>query len=490
MSRAIPRLVVAGTASGVGKTTATVAIARALRARGMRVALFKCGPDYLDPTYHARAVAGTSHNLDGWMMGRDAVLSTFAAEAAGADVALIEGVMGLFDGASPTGEEGSTAEIAKWLEAPVALVVDASGMARSVAALVQGFAGFDPALRVAAVVCNQVGSRGHLDILRQAQAQVNRSLPVLGGLPRDEAQRFPERHLGLRTADEAALPEERLDHWGAQAEAWIGLDALLEIARAAPPLPAADAAATPDAAAGAQRGRARIGVAFDEAFHFYYADNLRRLEAAGAELVRFSPIRDARLPDVDALYLGGGYPEVHAERLADNAALRDEIRAFAGRGGPIYAECGGLMYLTEAIRTLDGRAHAMVGLVPAEAVMCEKLQALGYVEVETQARTILGGAGLRFRGHQFRYSELRPSQRAATAPAEPPPAQAPSQPEHAPLPIEHAYSVRRRRGGQVTREGYRAGSVLASYVHAHWASNPIVPEGLVASAAAHKERAR
>ncbi|WP_437743708.1 cobyrinate a,c-diamide synthase [Sorangium sp. So ce1504] len=497
MSRAIPRLVVAGTASGVGKTTATVAIARALRARGLEVALFKCGPDYLDPTYHARAVAGISHNLDGWMMGREAVLSTFAAEAAGADVALIEGVMGLFDGASPTGEEGSTAEIAKWLEAPVALVVDASGMARSVAALVQGFAGFDPALRVAAVVCNQVGSRGHLDILRQAQAQVNRSLPVLGGLPRDEAQRFPERHLGLRTADEAALPEERLDHWGAQAEAWIGLDALLEIARAAPPVPEV-AATTSAVSMTAPPRQARIGVAFDEAFHFYYADNLRRLEAAGAELVRFSPIRDARLPDVDALYLGGGYPEVHAERLAANAALRDEIRAFAGRGGPIYAECGGLMYLAEAIRTLDGRAHPMVGLVPAEAAMCEKLQALGYVEVETQARTILGGAGLRFRGHQFRYSELRPSQRAvpapaepAAAPAEPPPAQAPPPAEHAPLPIEHAYSVRRRRGGQVAREGYRAGSVLASYVHAHWASNPLVPEGLVASAAAHrKERAR
>ncbi|XXY45210.1 cobyrinate a,c-diamide synthase [Sorangium sp. So ce269] len=522
MSRAIPRLVVAGTASGVGKTTTTVAIARALRARGLKVALFKCGPDYLDPTYHARAVAGTSHNLDGWMMGREAVLSTFAAEAAGADIALIEGVMGLFDGASPTGEEGSTAEIAKWLEAPVALVVDASGMARSVAALVQGFAGFDPALRVAAVVCNQVGSRGHLDILRQAQAQ--RSPPVLGGLPRDAAQSFPERHLGLRTADEAALPEARFDHWSAQAEAWIGLDALLAIARGAPDLPevaaapAAAATAVPaatataaagEARAGAQRPRARLGVAFDEAFHFYYADNLRRLEAAGAELVRFSPIRDARLPDVDALYLGGGYPEVHAERLAENAALRAEIRAFAERGGPIYAECGGLMYLTEAIRTLDGRAHPMVGLVPAEAVMCEKLQALGYVEVETQARTILGGAGLRFRGHQFRYSELRPA-RSSTAPApqkppppapasppantpppanEPPPANPPppAPPEPAPLPIEHAYSVRRRRGGQVAREGYRAHSVLASYVHAHWASNPLVPEGLVASAAAHRK---
>ncbi|XXX77597.1 cobyrinate a,c-diamide synthase [Sorangium sp. So ce134] len=503
MSPAIPRLVVAGTASGVGKTTATVAIARALRARGLKVALFKCGPDYLDPTYHGRAVAGTSHNLDGWMMGRDAVLSTFAAEAAGADVALIEGVMGLFDGASPTGEEGSTAEIAKWLEAPVALVVDASGMARSVAALVQGFAGFDPALRVAAVVCNQVGSRGHLDILRQAQAQ--RSPPVIGGLPRDEAQRFPERHLGLRTADEAAIPEERFDRWGAQAEAWIGLDALLEIARAAPALPAASGAeaakAGAAAAAGAEPRRARIGVAFDEAFHFYYADNLRRLEAAGAELVRFSPISDARLPDVDALYLGGGYPEAHAERLTENAALRAEIRAFAGRGGPIYAECGGLMYLTEAIRTLDGRAHPMVGLVPAEAVMCEKLQALGYVEVETQARTILGGAGLRFRGHQFRYSELRPVTPATPASPEPAPAApAPAAPAHpsppataaqAPLPIEHAYSVRRRRGGQVAREGYQAQGVLASYVHAHWASNPLVPEGLVASAAAHrKERAR
>ncbi|WP_437647626.1 cobyrinate a,c-diamide synthase [Sorangium sp. So ce362] len=504
MSLAIPRLVVAGTASGVGKTTTTVAIARALRARGLRVALFKCGPDYLDPTYHARAVAGTSHNLDGWMMGREAVLSTFAAEAAGADVALIEGVMGLFDGASPTGEEGSTAEIAKWLEAPVALVVDASGMARSIAALVQGFAGFDPGLRVAAVVCNQVGSRGHLDILRQAQ----RSPPVLGGLPRDEAQSFPERHLGLRTADEAALPEERFDHWGAQAEAWIGLDALLEIARGAPPLPQTAEAAAPAAAAapgraaggavtgasgGAQQRRVRLGVAFDEAFHFYYADNLRRLEAAGAELVRFSPIRDARLPDVDALYLGGGYPEAHAERLTENAALRAEIRAFAGRGGPIYAECGGLMYLTEAIRTLDGRAHPMVGLVPAEAVMCEKLQALGYVEVETQARTILGGAGLRFRGHQFRYSELRPTQPAqAPASPEPPPAPAaqapaPSPAAQAPSPIEHAYSVRRRRGGQVAREGYWAQRVLASYVHAHWASNPLVPEGLVASAAAHRK---
>ncbi len=306
---------------------------------------------------------------------------------------------------------------------------------------------------------------------------MNRSLPVLGGLPRDEAQRFPERHLGLRTADEAALPEERLDHWGAQAEAWIGLDALLEIARGAPPLPAADAAATPGAAAGAQRGRARIGVAFDEAFHFYYADNLRRLEAAGAELraVLADP-RRALARRRRALPRGRLPRGARGAPGRQRGPARRDPRVRRPRG-PIYAECGGLMYLTEAIRTLDGRAHPMVGLVPAEAVMCEKLQALGYVEVETQARTILGGAGLRFRGHQFRYSELRPSPRAAPAPAEPPPAQAPTPPEHAPLPIEHAYSVRRRRGGQVAREGYRAENVLASYVHAHWASEPARPRG-------------
>lgn len=458
MSPSIPRLVIAGVSSGVGKTTVMVALTRALRARGLRVALFKCGPDYLDPTYHARASGATSHNLDGWMMGRDAVLSTFRRQSEGADIALVEGVMGMFDGASPTGGEGSTAEIAGWLAAPVVLVVDASGMARSVAALVQGFARFDPEVNLAAVLCNRVGSRGHLDLLRQAQ----RSPPILGGLPKNEEQRFPERHLGLRTADEATLPEARLDRWGALAEEWVALDALLEVARSAPLIPPAHEEAYPEREA---RPRAcSIGVAFDEAFHFYYADNLRRLEASGAELVRFSPLADARLPDVDGLYLGGGYPELHAERLAENASMRAAIVAFAERGAPIYAECGGLMVLTEAIVALDGREFPMAGLFPARAVMRDRLQALGYVEVETQTKTLLGAAGLRFRGHQFRYSELQP----------------------APASAEHAYSIRRRRGGEVTREGYLSRNVLASYVHAHWASNPLAAEGFVASCAAHR----
>ena len=446
---AIPRLVLGGTASGVGKTTLVVSLIRALRSRGLGVAAFKAGPVYLDPTYHARATGAACHNLDGWMMGRQAVRATFARAAEGADIALIEGVMGLYDGASPTGEAGSTAEIAKWLEAPVLLVVDASGMARSIAALAQGFSAYDPALRVAGVLANRVGSRGHLDLLRQAL----RDPPILGGLPTEPALAFPERHLGLRSADAQVLPDRLLDAWGATATEWITIDRLLEVARSAPPLERI--AASPARAA----PRCRIGVALDAAFHFYYEDNLRRLQQLGAELVCFSPIADPALPAVDGLYLGGGYPEAHAEALSSNGAMRGAIADFAARGGPIYAECGGLMYLSGAIRTCDARSHAMVGLLPGVAVVHDRLQALGYVEVETQARSLLGPAGARFRGHQFRYSEL----------------------VEVPDATERLYRVRRRRGGDVTLEGYRVGSVVASYVHAHWASNPLVAESFVAA---------
>jgi cobyrinic acid a,c-diamide synthase len=447
---AIPRVVVAGVASGVGKTTATVGLCRALRARGLKVAPFKCGPDYLDPTYHRRAAGAPSHNLDGWLMGRDAVLRTFALGAAGADVAVIEGVMGLFDGASPTGDEGSTAEIARWLDAPVVLVVDAAGMARTLAALVAGFTAFDPGLTLAGVIANRVGSRGHLELLRAAAPGA-----VLGGLPVSTAYAFPARHLGLRAADQETIPEVLVDGWGALVAEWCQIDALLACARTAPPLP------LPAPEATTAIGRCRIGLAVDEAFHFYYADNLRRLEALGAELVPFSPLRD-RLPAVDGpdgldgLYLGGGYPEAHAAALAASAPMLDGLRDHARRGRPLYAECGGLMLLCEAIRTLDGRRHPMAGVLPGEAVMSDRLEALGYVEVETRAPCLLGGTGLRFRGHQFRYSRLTGAEAAAGA-----------------------YSVRRRRGGETFTEGYAAGAVLGSYVHAHWASNPLAAEGFV-----------
>ena len=456
----IPRLVIAGTSSNVGKTTVMVGLVRALRARGLQVAVFKCGPDYLDPTYHVRASGVLCHNLDGWMMGREAVLSTFMHASQGADIAILEGVMGLFDGASPTSEEGSTAEIAKWLQAPVLLVCDAGGMARSIAALARGFSTFDAGLPISGLICNRVGSCGHLELLRTATGG---SPPVLGGLPKEATLAFADRHLGLHSADRTTVPEDVFVAWGNRVNEWCDVDAILALARTAPGLPEMQA---PERIV-MEGARCRIGLAFDEAFHFYYDDNLRRLESLGAELVRFSPIHNAHLPDVDGLYFGGGYPEVHAEALSGNVSMRLAVRAFAEAQGPIYGECGGLMYLSDGIRTLSGVLHAMVGLIPGETEMKDRLQALGYVEVETKETTLLGPTGLRFRGHQFRYSDF-----------------------HFPPEVEHTYSVFRRRGGEVFQEGYRRGTTLASYVHAHWASNPLLAEGFVQSCAVYARRVR
>jgi cobyrinic acid a,c-diamide synthase len=459
-NRPIPRLLIAATGSGAGKTTTMIGLISALRARGLTVAAFKCGPDYLDPTYHARVSGGVSHNLDGWMMGREAVAATFIRAARHADIAVIEGMMGLFDGASPTADEGSSAEIAKWLATPVILVTDTSGMARTVAAVAHGFTHFDPALQLAGLICNRVGSRGHLDLLRMA----SREVPVVGGLPEDASARFPERHLGLFSANEKHAPHELLDRWGRLASEWFDLDTIVALARAAPPLEL-QAAGRDRALHGAPR--CRIGVALDDAFHFYYAENLRRLEALGAEIVHFSPARDRELPDVDGLYFGGGYPEAVAHELSSNHSMIAAVRELAARGGPIYAECGGLMYLTRAIRTVDGATFPMAGLIPADAVMHDRLQAIGYVEVETIAPSLLGPSGSRFRGHQFRYSTLEPN----------------------PARIEHAYAVRPKWGDEFT-EGYRADNLLASYVHAHWASNPSAAARLVESYAQFRTRNR
>ncbi|MGH7815331.1 MAG: cobyrinate a,c-diamide synthase [Candidatus Binataceae bacterium] len=454
-NRNIPRIVVGATGSGVGKTTAAVALIGALRARGLKVAAFKCGPDYLDPTYHRLAADAPSHNLDGWMMGRAAVIATFSRASSGADIAVIEGMMGLFDSAAPESDEGSTAEIAKWLAAPVILVADASGVARTIAAIAAGFNRFDPAVRVAGMICNRVGSRGHLDLLRAAQPEV----PIVGGFPAGAEFAFPERHLGLLRARGEDAP--RIAEWSRVAVEWLDLDAILAIARSAPALegaPAPSAAMAPS--------RCRIGVAFDDAFHLYYEDNLARLRTLGADIVNFSPCRDRELPEVDGLYFGGGYPEAHAEELYGNAAMLDAIRKFAARGGIVYAECGGLMYLCEGIRTLDGKLWPMAGLVPGVAAMSDKLQALGYVEVETRSESILGPAGVRFRGHQFRYSTLDGSGEG----------------------IDRIYRVAPRWGGGPFTEGYRRGSVLASYVHAHWASNPSIAEALVRTCASSPAR--
>lgn len=452
--RQIPRVVIAGGGSGAGKTTATVALIGGLRARGLAVAPFKCGPDYLDPSYHARAAGRTSHNLDGWMMGRDAAIATFVRASRGADIAVIEGMMGLYDAATPTSEEGSTAELAKWLDAPVLLTIDAAGIARSVGAIASGFAGFDREVRVTGLLCNRIGGRGHLELLRAASS----GIPVVGGLPQNSAAAFPERHLGLFSADESNVPAESIAAWGRIAEEWFDLDAILAIARAAPALAPAAEASPPRPA----KPRCRIGVAYDEAFHFYYEYNLALLEALGAEIARFSPVHDAELPQVDGLYFGGGYPEIAAPALSANRAMIAAVRDFARSGSPIYAECGGLMYLAEGILAADGRSFPMGGVIPGQAVMRDRLQALGYAEVQTRAPSMLGPAGTRWRGHQFRYSVLEPA----------PPAE-----------FERLFTVVPRWGGEAFSEGYRTGNVIASYVHAHWASNPTVAASFVSACA-------
>lgn len=453
----IPRLVIGGVSSGAGKTTFTVGLCRALQHRGLRVAVFKAGPDYLDPTYHARATGGRSHNLDAWMMGREAVLRTFVSASEEADIAIVEGVMGLFDGADPVSEEGSTAQIAKWLEAPVLLALDASGMARTVAALAHGFSTFDPAVNLCGVLANRVGSRSHLSLLEKALSFP----PLVGGLPKDSVLRFPERHLGLVTADERTLSDETLETLAHRIEDWCDVERILGIARSAGQMVREEESGQAQTAV---PPRCRIAYALDEAFHFYYDDNLRRLRMLGAELVPFSPIRDETLPaGIGGIYIGGGYPEVHVAALAANVSMRQSITDFAKAGGPVYAECGGLMYLSSGIRSLDGAFHAMVGLLAGEAVMRDRMQALGYVEVETQSPSILGAAGSRFRGHQFRYSELRGAGESSAG----------------------LYSMKRKRNGAVESEGYRQGTnLVASYVHAHWASNPEIAANLVEACAA------
>ncbi|PJZ41841.1 cobyrinic acid a,c-diamide synthase [Leptospira kmetyi] len=448
----IPRIVIAGTGSGVGKTTIVLALTQAFQKRGMNVATFKCGPDYLDPTYHARATGKTCHNLDGWLMGKESVLNTFHQACHNADIAIIEGVMGLFDGHSPNSETGSTAEIAKWLGAPVLSVVDASGMARTVAALLQGLKAFDPELKLAGAFTNFIGSKSHIQLLKDA----SNDIPVFGGFSKHPEHAFPERHLGLYSASEENLSEERFHFWGNLAEEWLEIDSVLKIAKSAPKID------VPISSTNTVTTRCRIGIALDSAFHFYYEENLMRLKEAGAELIFFSPISDSKIPEADGLYFGGGYPELFAESLSENVSMLNDIRELAYNNKPIYAECGGLMYLSQEIERVDGESFPMLGLIPGKVKMGEKLKALGYVEVVTETRTIFGEAGLRFRGHQFRYSDFEPKESSEKE-------------------LKFAYKLRRRRGNEVVEEGYQNRSILASYVHAHWASNPTLPRGFVQS---------
>ncbi|KPD32315.1 cobyrinic acid a,c-diamide synthase [Thermus scotoductus] len=415
----LPRLVLGAPHSGAGKTTVALALLLALRERGLKVQPFKVGPDYVDPTHLEAASGRKVYNLDGFFLDPSGLLSLFQHGAKGADLALVEGVMGLFDGKDPLGKEGSTAQVARLLRAPVVLVVDASAMAGSIAPLVQGFRTFDPAVQVVGVFANRVGSARHAELLREALSQVG--LPLLGWLPQDPSLEVPERHLGLVLAGEVRPPLEALAR-----ALQVDLEGILRLAAAAPPLPEA-LPFLPDR----RPPRVRVAYAWDKAFRFYYPEALELLEALGAELVPFSPLEDPALPEAQALLLGGGYPELYARELAENRAIREAIRRFPG---PIVAECGGYMYLSQGL-WVGERFYPMVGRVPGEARMAER-PLLGYREVVALRDSPVARAGEVFRGHEFHYARLSPSPSPAW----------------------------RRAGGEEV-EGYTDGRVLASFVH-------------------------
>jgi cobyrinic acid a,c-diamide synthase len=391
VSRTIPRIVIAGTWSGCGKSTVASGLMAALAGRGKVVQPFKVGPDFIDPSHHTACCGRISRNLDPFLMGEDGVRETFRNATEGADVAVIEGVMGLYDGLDGT-TEASTAHVARLLDAPVVLVVDVRGMSGSVHALLRGYREHDPGLRLEGAILNRVGSPRH-------RAMIERGLrmQVLGWIPRSDTFRVESRHLGLRMAHEG----EGMARIASAVGDCCDLEGILSLAGQAPPLPAVRQEPLP-----APGRSARIGVARDQAFCFLYQDNLDRLAAAGASLVFFSPLCDP-LPDVDGMYLGGGYPELHAEGL-EAGSCRLPLKDAIDRGLPVYGECGGLMYLSEGVTEPDGSfTRRMTGALPCETEMTAGVQALGYVAGTWLAGTPpVGPAGSPVRGHEFHYSRL------------------------------------------------------------------------------------
>jgi cobyrinic acid a,c-diamide synthase len=431
MARLGPRLVIAGTSSGVGKTTVATGLLAALRRHGTAVAGAKVGPDFIDPGYHALACGRPPRNLDAWMCGPDAVAPLAARAARGAEALVIEGVMGLFDGASD-GTPSSTADVARLLDAPVVLVVDASAMSGSVAALVHGYATFDPAVRLGGVVLNQVGSDGHELLLRQALEPLG--VPVLGVLRRDEAMRWRDRHLGLvPVAEHPDQISAAVDRLAGRLAAQVDLEAVLRLARSAPPMTTGPVPLPPPGP------EVVVGVAGGAAFTFTYTDTVDALEAAGATVIAFDPLHEDRLPDgLDGLIIGGGFPEVHAAALSANEPLMAAIAAAVRDGIPTWAECGGLLLLCE---DLDG--HPMAGVIAARASMTDRLT-LGYRTAAMGRATPIGPTGTVFRGHEFHYSSVEPAGDALT--------------------LESPWGRR--------EEGWGGPDLLATYLHHHPGGDP------------------
>ncbi|QLH74311.1 MAG: hydrogenobyrinic acid a,c-diamide synthase (glutamine-hydrolyzing) [Methanomassiliicoccales archaeon] len=446
-----PRVMIAGERSGVGKTTVTLGLLAALKARGLEVQPFKVGPDFLDPMHHDMVCSRRSRNLDTWMFP-SYVMSSFLRASKGADISVIEGVMGFYDGYDGISEEGSSAHLSKLLSCPVVLVLNASSSARSLGAVAMGFKEYDKDVEIAGVVFNNVGGRRHLSMLESSL----RGVECLGGLPKAKDIGLESRHLGLIPAREGdnspayegmrALVEEHLD-----------VKRIIEIARSAKNIEDV----VDDMPSGLKR--CRIGVALDAAFNFYYVDNFEILRSLGAEIIEFSPLAD-ELPDVDGLYFGGGYPEVFAQGLSSNLRMMAGVRRAADDGMPIYAECGGLMYMCSSLRDLHGRTYKMTGIFDAEVEMTERLQALGYVRARTLRPNLLSDPGEELRGHVFHYSRVTRVEG------------------------EMSYELDKDKGIVGGLDGLCHENILASYLHLHFGSAPKAARRFVERCVEHSRR--
>ncbi|HEX5114546.1 MAG TPA: cobyrinate a,c-diamide synthase [Pseudonocardiaceae bacterium] len=445
-----PRLVIAAPASGSGKTTVATGLLAALRVQGHRVAPFKVGPDYIDPGYHGMAAGRPGRNLDPVLVGESRIGPLFAHGAAGAEIAVVEGVMGLFDGRADS-PAGSTAHVAQLLDAPVVLVVDARGQGRSLAALLHGFRGYDPTVRLAAVVLNQVGSARHEQVLREACAEIG--LPVLGAVPRGAEVALPSRHLGLVPAVEHGEPARHAV--AAMADLItrsVDLDAVLRLAATAGPAPWSPWDPVTEVG-GAGPGRPVVAVAGGPAFTFGYAEHGELLTAAGADVVTLDPVRDEPLPTgVAALLLPGGFPEQHTEALSANTRMRDAVAEFARSGGIVQAECGGLLYLLDELR-----GRPMCGVLPGTADLAPALT-LGYRDAVAATDSVTHRVGERRTGHEFHRTSITGAGRG-----------------------EPAWHWRDHDGHPI-REGFVTGNVHASYLHTHPAGHPETTARLVHAA--------
>ncbi len=450
MNVATPRIVVAGLSGDGGKTLLSVGLSRALTRRGLAVATFKKGPDYIDAAWLAAAAGRTARNLDTFLMD-DAALGAALGRAGDDDLVVVEGNRGLFDGMDGRGSH-STAELAKKIGAPVLLVVDVRKVTRTAAALVAGCAGFDPELRIAAVVLNRVATARQERLVREV-VEGTTGIPVIGAVPVLDRELLPGRHLGLMTAVEHPDREEALERAATAVEDHVSLEAVLAVARRAPER------IVPDAPRPVRGVPVRVAVVQDEAFSFYYPENLEALTERGAEIVPVSALRDEPIPAVDAVYVGGGFPELYADRIASAGAFLESIRDAARRGVPTYAECGGLMLLGNTLSVFD-RTYAMAGVLDVAVEQTGRPQGHGYVRGTVDRRNGFFREGTEIRGHEFHYSRVTGGADVA----------------------ETTIALGKGGGIGAGRDGIAKGSVFASYLHVHAASSDAWADGLVAAA--------